>query len=60
MNKTEIKNAVNTVIDYVETLKSGCSFWIDEEGKMHTADMGYVFEFLFDLKTYLENKEQNQ
>lgn len=56
MNKEkrdELKEAVKILSDFVEHVPGGESYWIDEEGKSHTADMGYVCEFLTDLEGYL-------
>ena len=52
----KLRDAVKTVSYFVENVPGGCSYWIDEKGTCHTADMGYVCEFLDDLEEYLETR----
>ena len=52
----DLLDAVEVVLHFAVNVPGGCSYWIDEESNSHTADMGYVCEFLDDLKEHLEKK----
>lgn len=52
INKKKVLNAVIVLEDFLDSVPGGESYWIDDEGKEHTADLGYVNEFLIDLKEY--------
>ncbi len=54
MDKQNLLNAVNLITEFLDSRPSGENQWIDEEGQNHNADIGYVSEFLDDLKLYLE------
>lgn len=55
-DKKILLDAAKVVSDFAVDVEGGCSFWIDEEGISHVADMGYVCEFLDDLIEYLVEK----
>lgn len=48
-NKETLYKSAKALLDFLETVETGNSFWIDQNKKMHTCDMGYVFEFLEDV-----------
>lgn len=53
--KEVLYKSAKTILDFLETLKFGNSFWIDQENQKHICDMGYVFEFFDDfMDTYKE------
>ncbi len=52
----KLLESAQSVLEYVEKLESGDSYWVDDDGKTHTADMGYAMGFLEDLVAYLESK----
>ena len=43
------------VLDFACHCKGGESYWIDFEGNRHSADMGYVCEYLEDLLRYIDS-----
>lgn len=56
MDKQNLLNAANLITEFLDSRPGGESYWIDEEGRNHDADIGYVSEFLDDLKMYLEGR----
>lgn len=54
MDKRELQKAVDLIIEFLDSRASGESYWTDEEGRDHDADIGYVSEFLDDLKSYCD------
>lgn len=54
--KSDLKESAEIIMDFLDSTETGCSFWVDFDGKSHTCDLGYVFEFLEDLKGYLEDR----
>lgn len=59
-NKEELKKAVKVLSEFVEEVPGGESYWIDDEGEIHNADMGYVCEFLSDLEEYLSGNWESR
>lgn len=56
MDNKNLLNAVNLITEFLDSRPSGESYWVDAEGRRHDADIGYVSEFLDDLKMYLEGR----
>lgn len=52
----DLKKSADIILNFLNSIEIGCSFWVDFDGKSHTCDIGYVFEFLEDLKGYLEDR----
>lgn len=50
MNPDEV---VNFIVDFAADCPGGESYWLDFEGELHSADMGYVLEYLKDLRQYI-------
>lgn len=53
MNNHDLRESVKCLIDFLDSRECGESYWVDDEGKRHHADIGYVNEFLDDLRLYL-------
>lgn len=56
MNAQELKKSVETILDFLDERECGESYWTDDEGRRHHADIGYVNEFLEDLRVYLSGE----
>lgn len=54
MNKHDLREAVNILTSFLVSRECGESYWVDDEGHRHSADIGYVSEFLQDLGLYLK------
>ena len=50
--------SVNKVLNFLYTSPYDGA-WIDFEGKEHSADLGYVYDFFKDLKRYLSNHPEH-
>ena len=46
--RVDLINACKKVMQYIEQVPGGCSYWVDEEQRNHIADLGYVLSFLDD------------
>lgn len=53
MYNHDLREATKNLLNFLDSRECGESYWIDDEGNRHTADIGYVSEFLEDLRTYL-------
>lgn len=51
--KRKLLNAVEIVKKFTEDVPGGDSYWINDEGGKHTADMGYAWGYLNSLSKYL-------
>lgn len=60
IDKKNVLNAVMILENFLNSVPGGESYWIDDEGKEHTADLGYVNEFLIDLKEYTTDALEEQ
>lgn len=56
MNKHDLTNSVTCLIEFLDSRECGESYWVDDEGCRHSADIGYVNEFLEDLQLYLNGE----
>lgn len=56
MNNHELRKSVKCLIDFLDSRECGENYWIDDEGRRHNADIGYVSEFLEDLRLYLNGE----
>lgn len=54
--KEELLKALKIVDKFVGVVPGGCTYWLDLQDKPHTADMGYVCEFLEDAIEYFEQE----
>lgn len=54
MNNHDLRKSVKCLLDFLDSRECGESYWIDDEGQHHNADIGYVSEFLEDLYLYLK------
>lgn len=52
----DLLDAVTATLYFSINVPGFCGHWVDDEGKYHTADIGYVCDFLNDLKQYLGKK----
>lgn len=56
MNENNLLESVKCLIDFLDSRECGESYWVDDEGRHHNADIGYVNEFLEDLRLYLNGE----
>lgn len=56
MDNHDLRESVKCLIDFLENRECGESYWVDDEGQRHNADIGYVNEFLEDLWLYLNGE----
>lgn len=56
MENHDLRESVKCLIDFLENRECGESYWVDDEGQRHNADIGYVNEFLIDLLSYLNGE----
>lgn len=56
MNSHDLKESVKCLIDFLDSRECGESYWVDDEGRQHNADIGYVNDFLEDLRLYLNGE----
>lgn len=56
MNNHDLRESVKCLIDFLENRECGESYWVDDEGRRHNADIGYVNDFLEDLWLYLNGE----
>lgn len=60
MNKSNISDeqfieVLNRINLFIEEFPGGESYWIDPDGKEHSADMGYAIPFWEDVYDYLKD-----
>lgn len=48
--------ATRLIMTFANETMEGNSYWVDLEGERHVADCGYAWEYLEDLKNYLQKK----
>lgn len=56
MKNHDLRKSVKCLIDFLDSRECGESYWVDDEGRRHNADIGYVSEFLEDLRLYLNGE----
>lgn len=49
----DLKNAVQTVLDFMDKCEGGTSYLITPDGKWLTSDWGYVYDGLEKLKKWM-------
>lgn len=58
--RSSLLNSISALTEFLDNIECGCSYWVDFEGRSHTADIGYVSEFLEDLEKYLKGECEDQ
>lgn len=56
MNNHDLRESVKCLLNFLDSRECGESYWVDDEGRQHNADIGYVSEFLEDLRLYLNGE----
>lgn len=56
MKNHDLRESVKCLIDFLENRECGESYWVDDERRRHNADIGYVNDFLEDLRLYLSGE----
>lgn len=60
INKKKVLDAVMVLENFLNSVPGGESYWIDDKGKEHHTNIGYVNEFLMDLKEYVRSVGEEQ
>ena len=48
-------DVLDMIIDFAESCNGADSYWIDFDGEIHLADMGYAIGFMTDIRNYIEH-----
>lgn len=58
--RSALLQAVTLISDFLDERPCGETYWVDYEDEAHSADIGYVNEFLMDLEAYLKGEWESQ